>query len=218
LIVADVLIDQIKDIICLTPSPEWYQLIKDYHKQLPLLSSMAKASTHDLKNLCKSLNIYYSFFKGSYKIHDLLFLNTSEEWMKIETEIFMTMLNYRVGNIQEAHNFINNYITDRKDIFTNLDGAKGRNMEALYLSCTKDYLKHKSLNKTEEQTFLSLATNFGKKLAEEICCDFEKPENIFQSYDLPSHLIEIGPQSNVKEILFFLNKLIKIESYENMPC
>ncbi|MFA8435694.1 MAG: radical SAM protein [Marinifilaceae bacterium] len=218
LFVVDTLIDGIQDILCLNPGKEWQQLIADYHHQLPVLSSMSNATPSQLKALCNFLNTYYQYFKGSFTISDLLLFNTSEEWEEIETEIFMSMLNYHLGYTQKAWRYIDLYTKERKVFLKETNSGTPEGQESLYLLCTRDYLKEKSIGKPMSELQKDLATIYGKELADEICMDFEDPETIFQSYDLPAHLICNSGQSNIKEVLHFVKQLIKTNCHENMYC
>lgn len=147
-----------------------------FYKLNFLITNINNASSlpkDELISLVSILEENYIAIKENYINFEEVFLyNVDREASDLTIDLFLNMANYKLGNIEKAYLYLNNYLKD-KEI-----------QDYLYYYAYKDYLALLTNEKSKNEVQSYMIKIYGIELTKEIMEDMQDPNNIFQSYNL----------------------------------
>lgn len=147
-----------------------------FYKLNFLITNINNASSlpkDELISLVSILEENYIAIKENYINFEEVFLyNIDREASDLTIDLFLNMVNYKLGNIEKAYLYLNNYLKD-KEIQDYLDYYAYKYYLALLIN-----------EKSENEIQSYMIKIYGIELTKEIMEDMQDPNNIFQSYNL----------------------------------
>ncbi len=154
------------------------------------INNVSSLTKDELISLVSILEEYYIAIKKNYiNFEEEFFYNTDNDATDLTIDLFLSMANYKLGNINKSYLNIKNYL-------------KGKDVQDyLYFYACKDYLSLLNNNKdiTEIQSYMTKF--YHRELAIEVTKDMKDPQNIFKAYNLQSYFN--CKNCNIKEFEFF---------------
>jgi len=144
----------------------------------------------ELTSLVSMLEEHYTAIKENYINFEKIFsYNTDKEASDLTIDMFLSMANYKLGNIDKAYSHLKNYLKDKNV------------QDYLYFYACKDYLAllNNGKNKNEIQSYMTKIYDI--ELAREVLEDMQDANNIFKSYNLQSYFE--SKNCNIEEFTYF---------------
>ncbi|WP_418500649.1 YcaO-like family protein [Culturomica massiliensis] len=162
---------------------ELYSLIEKVN-EAPLLPKA------DLSSLVSLLEENYIILKEKYiNLENIFYCNTDLDAKDLTIDLFLSMANYKLGNIHNAHLYMDNYL-ENKDI-----------QDYLYFYACKDYLALLKNGKNDYEIQSYMVKIYGLELSAEVIGDMKDADNIFKSYNLQSYFN--SNDCDVKEFKYY---------------
>lgn len=144
-----------------------------YH--LKTLFRLKKSSESEIRELAFALHRLCKLEgKNRAEISSYFAYLNNDSLKTLSTELFLSMLFYRIGELEWAEYYIGAHIERNKQ--------KGKD---LYLFCAKDYMKYKKQGCDNEEIKKKLALFYDSNLVDIILDDFYDPRKIFDHHDFP---------------------------------
>ncbi|NVO12100.1 MAG: YcaO-like family protein [Bacteroidales bacterium] len=141
-----------------------------------LINNINNASSlpnHELTSLVSVLENKYILIKENHiNLKEILLYNTDKEATDLTIDIFLSMANYKIGNIDKAYLYLKNYLKDKEV------------QDYLYFYACKDYLALLKNRRNENEIQSYMTKIYGIELTEEVLEDMQDPNTIFKSYNL----------------------------------
>ncbi|MFA8436888.1 MAG: YcaO-like family protein [Marinifilaceae bacterium] len=159
-----------------TEPPKALGIISDFSR-ISLLYRLKELSSDQFAELAQSVEaidnceLVERFDPQNYWLYNL-----SEELKELMPELFLTMLNYRLGNYAKGVEAMDSFLQTIRD---------EEREEYSYYFVVRDFLKMKNHGLGEVEIQKELEFYHGEE-AQEIISDFEQPSEIFQYFPLPS--------------------------------
>lgn len=175
-----------------------------YHKLnslIRIINNTSILSNEELANIVLILEENYFAIKENYiNFESVFFANTDPDASDLTLDLFLNMAFYKLGNIDKAYFYLNNYLKDKEV------------KDYLYFYACKDYLallKEKIKNNDIKSYMTKI---YGLDLAKEVIEDMLDASTVFKSYNLQSFFY--SKDCNIYEFNYFniasiLNKIEK---------
>ena len=151
------------------------------------VSSLPKA---ELTPIVSILEEHYIAIKENYINFEKIFsYNTDKEAIDLTIDLFLSMANYKLGNIDKAYLYLKNYLK-YKDV-----------QDYLYFYACKDYLALSKNGKNKNETQSYMTKIYGIGLTREVIEDMQDANSIFKSYNLQSYFE--CKNCNIEEFKYF---------------
>lgn len=172
--------------------------ILDFTKTYPDLSNITLDEARRLAKAIESrVDNGFSFDLS----RDYFVFSDDEDILRLDTNIFLGMLNYFIGDYHKSRKFISRYIK-----------SKPIKSKANYLKAMLDYIDIAHINQLpKEETKIILERIYGVCMANEVINNMLNPLNIFQHYIFPDYFncdkSELEKASNIFSLLKIEKKL-----------
>jgi ribosomal protein S12 methylthiotransferase accessory factor len=164
-----------------------------FYKLYSLISNINNVSSLPKDKLISLVSVleekYIAIKENFINFREVFFYNTDKEATDLTIDLFLNMANYKIGNIDKAYFYLNNYLKD-KDI-----------EDYLYFFACKDYLAllKNGRNYYEIQSYMTKI--YSIEMANEVIEDMQDANNIFKSYNLQWYFD--SKKCNINEFEYF---------------
>ncbi len=167
-----------------------YTISNKLYSSTSNINNVSSLSKDELISLVSILEENYIAIKEGYlNFEKLLLHNTDIEATDLTIDLFLTLANYKLGNIDKAYLYLKHYLKD-KDV-----------QDYLYFYACKDYLAllKNGGNDNENQSYMSKI--YGVDLTHEVIEDMYDADNVFKAYNLQWYFD--SKNCNIEEFKYF---------------
>jgi len=188
-----------------------YSLFQKLELSIGKINNASLLSADELLSLDSILEEYYIAIKeGGINFEEYFLNNTDEDATDLTIDLFLSMVNYKLGNIDKAYLYLTRYLQN-KDV-----------QDYLYFYACKDYLALLKNGENEKEIQSYMSKIYGNALANEVIEDMFDADNIFKEYNLQWYFdcrnceIEEYRYYNVVKILKNIEKKHKTKPIDQM--
>ena len=188
-----------------------YSLFQKLELSIGKINNASSLSADELLSLDSILEEYYIAIKeGDINFEEYFLNNTDEDATDLSIDLFLSMVNYKSGNIDKAYLYLTRYLQN-KDV-----------QDYLYFYACKDYLALLKNGENEKEIQSYMSKIYSNALANEVIEDMFDADNIFKEYNLQWYFdcrnceIEEYKYYNVVKILKNIEKKHKAKPIDQM--
>ncbi len=151
-----------------------YEILAESYGNLHYIRKIKEINNDQIKLICDNINKDYKSLKQyCFNFNELIVFHVNNDLLDLDMELLFFMLNYKIGNIEDAYFYICEYLKDKSFI------------SHKYYYGIKDYIKLRLNGSHGQEIIDKLVLAYGDEIYE-VYEDMKKPDKVLQYYDWPS--------------------------------